>query len=163
MYLMIQVKQANNSKYNTHSYSIKLKEYMNQIASTENLREQLIQQIYILTDIQKSINNDSFQAKLDNLLEKYNKSIANINGAIISKEDKVSYFDIAEEKSSYEKQKFTMSLQSKCKEVEVVFDKVVTLNAQAIQSVKSYIDSHQDQPLDYSYNLNINNAILSNN
>ena len=56
---MIQVKTANNTKYNTTDLSLELKCYMEQIASTENLREQLINQIYIITNIQQAINNNS--------------------------------------------------------------------------------------------------------
>ena len=49
------------------------------------------------------------------------------------------YFDIQNEKSSYKWQKFTMKLASKCKEIEIVFDKIALLNAQAINKAKKYI------------------------
>jgi len=159
---MIQVKQANNPKYNTDSSSLEMKQYLNQIASTENLRDQLVKQIYIITDIQKSINNDSIKQNLDGLLSKYNESITNINGSIFSNEDKISYFDIEKEKSSFEKQSFSMKLQNKCKEIETVFDKVVALNQNAIQGAKDYVSSKESKPIDYSHNININNAILAN-
>ena len=131
---------------------------MEQIATTENLREQLVNQIYLITSIQKSINDNSIVDKLDSLLSKYNNSISNINGAILSTEDKVSYFDIEKEKSSFEKQSFTMHLAQKCQEVEVVFDKVAKLNAQAIYDAKQYISSHNKT----TQNIDVNNAILAN-
>ncbi len=157
---MIQINIANNTNYNTHQYSLELKEYMEQIATTENLREQLVNQIYIITNIQKSINDNSIVSNIDNLLSQYNNSIASINGAIITTEDKVSYFDIKKEKSSYEKQIFTTKLATKCQEIEVVFEKIVTLNAQAINKAKLYIQSHKNENIEYSNNININNARL---
>ena len=157
---MIQVKQANNSHYNTSNSSLELKSYMDQIASTQNLREQLVNQIYIITSIQKSINDNSIENNLDKYLSRYNDSIATINGAIVSTQDKVSYFDINEEKSSFKKQKFSMKLANKCEEVEKVFNDVATLNAQAINDAKMYISSHKNELIDYSRNVNINNTIL---
>jgi len=160
---MIQVKQANNTNYNTDDFSIELKNYMEQIASTQNLREQLVNQIYIITDIQKAINDNSIQSKLNIFLERYNDSISHINGAILSKDDKLDYFNISYEQSSYEKQSFTMKLTSKCKEIEVIFDQVALLNSQAIQGAKKYVTSHNKGDIDYSANINVNNAILANN
>ncbi len=166
---MIQVSIANNTKYKTTSSSMELKYCMDQIATTENLREQLVNQIYIITSIQKSINDNSIQNNLDKLLIKYNDSIENINGSIISSEDKVSYFNIEEEISSFEKQSFTMKLATKCQEVETVFDKVATLNAKAISQAKLYMSPKRNDSLstkniiDHSQNININNAILANN
>jgi hypothetical protein len=157
---MIQVVQANNSTYNTDDLSLELKSYMEQIAVTQNLREQLINQIYIITSIQKAINDSSIEKKLDIFLSKYNDSISSINGSILSSSDKLNYFDISKEQSSYEKQKFTMTLAHKCKEVECVFDKVATLNHQAIENAKKYISTHKNSSIDYSQNVNINNAIF---
>jgi len=97
---MIQIAIANNTRYNTDDLSIELKGYFNQIAMTENLREQLVQQIYIITDIQKAINNNTITKMLDHYLIKYNKSIENINSAIISKSNKISYFNIDNEKKT---------------------------------------------------------------
>ncbi len=159
---MIQVKQANNSQYNTSNSSLELKSYMDQIASTQNLREQLVNQIYLITAIQKSINDNSIEYNLDTYLAKYNDSIATINGAIISNKDKVSYFDINKEKSTFEKQQFTTKLAYKCEEVEKVFNDVATLNAQAINNAKLYISSHKNDFIDYSSNININNSLLTN-
>ena len=165
MNFMIEVKQANNTKYNTTSSSIELKSYMNQIATTENLREQIVNQIYIITKIQKAINDNSIKDNLGRFLSSYNNSISSINGAIISSNDKLNYFDIEKEKSSFEKQQFSMKLANKCQEVEVVFDKIAILNAQAIKNAKLHILSHQQKnnSVDFSHNININNAILSNN
>ncbi len=163
MNFMIQVKQANNTKYNTSSSSIELKAYMNQIATTENLREQIVNQIYIITKIQKAINDNSIKENLDIFLLNYNNSISSINGAIISSDDKLNYFDIEKEKSSFEKQQFSMKLANKCQEIEVVFDKVASLNAQAIQDAKLYISSYQNIPIDNTHNITMNNAILANN
>ena len=163
---MIQISSANNSNFNMMDSSLELKQYMNQIATTQNLRDQLVNQIYIITNIQKAINDDSIQDSLDKFLSKYNDSISNINGAILTKDDKLAYFDIKKEKSSYEKQKFTMSLASKCKEVETVFDQIATLNEQAIKGAKECVESHKSEsssrPVDYSRNISINNAVLSN-
>ncbi len=162
---MIQIQQANNPKYNTSNSSLELKKFLDQIASTENLREQIVNQIYIITNIQKAINDNSIKDNLDKFLLSYNDSISNINGAIISSQDKLCYFDIKKEKSTYEKQQFTMKLANKCQEVEVVFDKVASLNAKAIKEAKLYISSQQQTtPLvDFSQNININNTILANN
>jgi hypothetical protein len=159
---MIQIKQANNIDYNTNNISLELKKYMEQIAITQNLREQLVEQIYIITDIQKAINDKSIEKKLDIFLSKYNDSISHINGAIISASDKLKYFDILSEQSSYEKQKFTLKLANKCKEVESVFDQVATLNAQAIKGAKQYVSTHKKTTIDYSQNIDINNMILAN-
>ena len=158
---MIQVKQANNSQYNTDDSTLELKYYMEQIAITQNLREQLIDQIYLITDIQKSINDNSIEKNLDSYLSKYNNSISTINGAIISSESKVSYFDIKKEKSTFQKQQFTKNLAVKCGEVEKVFDDIATLNAQAISQAKLYVSSHKNELVDYSSNVNINNAIIN--
>jgi len=89
---------------------------------------------YIIIDIQKAINDN-----LDKFLLRYNDSIARINEAIVSVDEKFGYFDIQNEKSSYKWQKFTMKLASKCKEIEIVFDKIALLNAQAINKAKKYI------------------------
>ena len=107
---MIQIAIANNTRYNTDDLSIELKGYFNQIAMTENLREQLVQQIYIITDIQKAINNNTITKMLDHYLIKYNKSIENINSAIISKSNKISYFNIDNEKNNFNKKDFTQKL-----------------------------------------------------
>ncbi len=160
---MIEVTQANNIKYNTTNSSIELKCYMNQIATTENLREQIVNQIYIITNIQKAINNNSIQDNLDKFLLSYNNSISSINGAITSSNDKLHYFDIEKEKSSFEKQQFSMKIANKCQEIEVVFDKVALLNAKAIEDAKLYISNHKNIPIDNTHNIAINNAILANN
>jgi hypothetical protein len=158
---MIQLKYANNSLYNTDNLSLELKNYFEQIAVTQNLRDQLVAQIYIIIDIQKAINDNSIQDSLDKFLLRYNDSIARINEAIVSVDEKLGYFDIQNEKSSYERQKFTMKLASKCKEVEMVFDKIVLLNAQAINKAKKYI-SNKTRIIDYSQNVDINNMVLAN-
>ncbi len=160
---MIQVKTANNTKYNTTDSSLELKCYMDQIASTENLREQLINQIYLITNIQQAINNNSIIDSMDNYLSKYNDSISQINGAILSSNDKLNYFDIVNEKRKYQEVKFKQNLVNKCKEVEVVFDQVAKLNEEAINSAKNYISLHQNIPTTPAQNININNAILANN
>ncbi len=159
---MIQIVQANNTTYNTDELSLELRGYMDQIAVSENLREQLVSQIYIITNIQKAINNNSIKDNIDKLLSEYNNSIASINGAILSKNDKLGYFDITKEKSSYEKQRFTMSLANKCKEVEVIFNEVAALNANAINKAKLYISTHQTRDIDYSQNISVNNTIMAN-
>jgi hypothetical protein len=51
---------------------------------------------YIIIDIQKAINDN-----LDKFLLRYNDSIARINEAIVSVDEKFGYFDIQNEKSSY--------------------------------------------------------------
>lgn len=160
---MIQVSLANNPKYNTDDLSLELKHCMKQIATTENLRDQLVGQIYLITSIQKAINDNSIKNNLDGFLKSYNDSISDINGAILSKEDKVSYFDIEKEKSSYEKQNFTIKLASKCQEVEKVFDKVAILNAQAINQAKKHISPCEKKEVDFTQNININNAIITAN
>ena len=98
---MIQLKYANNSLYNTDNLSLELKNYFEQIAVTQNLRDQLVAQIYIIIDIQKAINDNSIQDSLDKFLLRYNDSIARINEAIVSVDEKLGYFDIQNEKSSY--------------------------------------------------------------
>jgi hypothetical protein len=160
---MIQIKQANNSNYNTSNLSLELKNYLEQIAVTQNLRDQLVSQIYIITDIQKAINNDSIKQNLSLFLSRYNDSIAEINGAIVSKINKLGYFNIETEELSYEKKQFTLNLASKCQEVEAVFDQIAIQNAQAINNAKAYIETQQNKTIDYSSNININNAILANN
>jgi hypothetical protein len=159
---MIQISCANNPNFNVFDGALELKNILEQIASSENLREQIINQIYLITDIQKAINNNTFKDNLDSFLAKYNKSIEDINGAIISKDDKLHYFDIKQESKSYEKKQFTLKLASKCQEIENVFDKVVTLNAKAIKDAKYYISSKTDDDKN-AFNVGINNLILSNN
>ncbi len=160
---MIQISLANNTNYNTSGYSLELKAYMEQIASSQNLREQIVGQIFIITNIQKAINDNSILNNLDIFLTQYNNSIAKINGDIITTVDKISYFDIDDEKSKYSKQSFTSRLAIKCQEVETVFNKVVTLNAQAIQNAKEYISAHQEpQTLEPVNSIGINNSILLN-
>jgi len=158
---MIQIKQANNSNYNTSNLSLELKNYLEQIAVTQNLRDQLVSQIYIITDIQKAINNNSITNGLNQFLLRYNNSIALINEAIISADEKLEYFDIQNEQSSYEKQSFTMKLANKCKEVEMVFDKVALLNAQAINGAKQYMAT-KNKTINYAQNVDINNMVLAN-
>ena len=159
---MIQISCANNPNFNTPSTSLELKNILEQIASSENLREQIVNQIYIITDIQRAINDNSIKNNLDIFLSKYNKSIEDINGAIISKDDKLQYFDIEQEKKIYEKKQFTLKLATKCQEVEIVFDKIVQLNTKAIQDAKTYILSKTNAS-DNAFNVGINNLILSKN
>jgi hypothetical protein len=159
---MIQISCANNQDFNTSNTSLELKNILEQIASSENLREQIVNQIYIITDIQRAINNNTIKNNLDIFLSKYNKSIEDINGAIISKNDKLQYFDIEQEKKIYEKKQFTLKLATKCQEVEVVFDKIVQLNTQAIKDAKVYVSSKTNAS-DNAFNIGVNNLILSNN
>jgi tagatose-1,6-bisphosphate aldolase len=160
---MMQIKEINNSNHNTSVVSLELKNYLEQIAITKNLREQLINQIYIITDIQKAINNDTIKKQLSIFLSRYNDSIIQINGAIVSQVAKLKYFDIEEEELNYEKKQFTLKLASKCQEVERVFDQVAILNAKAIEDAKGYIQMQKNKTIDFSSNININNAILANN
>ena len=155
---MIQIAIANNTRYNTDDLSIELKGYFNQIAMTENLREQLVQQIYIITDIQKAINNNTITKMLDHYLIKYNKSIENINSTIISKSNKISYFNVDSEKNNFNKKDFTQKLAQKCEEVEKVFDQVARLNQEAINNAKEYIDISNPA----TNNITINNILLNN-
>ena len=139
---------------------------MNQIATTQNLRDQLVDQIYIITNIQKAINDNSIEQQLDIFLSKYNDSISNINSSITLQKDKLDYFDIREEQSIYNKQQFTKNLAKKCKDIEGIFDKVASLNYKAIQGAKDYMG--HDKMINISdtssiNNININNAILANN
>jgi hypothetical protein len=137
---------------------------MNQITTTQNLRDQLVNQIYIITNIQKAINDNSIDQQLDIFLSKYNDSISNINSFITLRKDKLDYFDIKKEQSIYNKQQFTKNLAKKCKNIESIFDKVASLNYQAIQGSKNYVKHNQTTNMPDKLNIsNINNAILANN
>ena len=163
---MIQVKLCNNTSYNTSDLSMELKYCLNQIATTQNLRDQLVDQIYIITKIQQSINDDTITNNLDKFLLKYNNSISKINESIITKDYKLEYFNIDFEKVSYNKQNFVTNLAKKCQDVEIVFDQIARLNKQAIDESKRQVELQQQQnSIDdpYANNISINNSLLLNN